>query len=89
MQTSKPIKMIVNDSLDFCSASMEKAIGWKSSKQEMMVNSMIEVKNIAMSEHANEVVWIRKFVSKLGVVLTTLNPLDLHCDNNGAIARAN
>jgi hypothetical protein len=56
MQTSKPIKMIVNDSLDFCSASMEKAIGWKSSKQEMMVNSMIEVKNIAMSEHANEVV---------------------------------
>jgi hypothetical protein len=35
---------------------MEKAIGWKSSKQEMMVNSMIEVKNIAMSEHANEVV---------------------------------
>ena len=31
---------------------------------------------------------MRKFISELGVVLTIVDPIDLYCDNNGAIALA-
>ena len=34
-----------------------------------------------------EAVWIRKFVSELGVVPSASCPLDLYCDNIGAIAQ--
>jgi hypothetical protein len=37
------------------------AVSWKSSKQEIVVNSTIEAKYIATSESAKEGVWIRKF----------------------------
>jgi hypothetical protein len=52
-------------------------ISWKSSKQELVVNSIVEVEYITTSEAAKEVVWIRKIVSVLGVVLSAPNPLDL------------
>jgi hypothetical protein len=61
-------------------------ISWKSSKQEMVADPMTEVEYITTSEAAKEVVWIRKFVSELGEVPCAPNPLDLYCDNNGAIA---
>jgi 23S rRNA A1618 N6-methylase RlmF len=47
----------------------------------------MEAKYIAASEATKEVVWIRKFVSKLGVVPSCSSPIDLYCDNNGAIAQ--
>ena len=31
---------------------------------------------------------MRKFISELGVVPTIVDPIDLYCDNNGAIALA-
>jgi hypothetical protein len=49
---------------------------------------MTEAKYIAASEDAKEVVWIRNFVSELGVVPSVSNPMDLYCDNSGAIAQA-
>lgn len=52
-------------------------ISWKRSKQELVVNSIVEVEYITMSEAAKEVVWIRKIVPELGVVLSAPNPLDL------------
>lgn len=39
-------------------------------------------------EAAKDVVWIRKFISKLDVVPSVSSPLVLFCDNNGAIAQA-
>lgn len=36
-----------------------------------------------MSVATSEVVWLRRFLSDLGVHLTAATPL--HCDNNGAI----
>ena len=63
-------------------------MSWKSSKQEMVVDSTTEAEYIAASEVAKEVVWIKKFVSELGVVPSCSSPIDLYCDNNGAIARA-
>jgi hypothetical protein len=48
----------------------------------------MEVEYIAASEAAKEVVWIKKFVFELGAVPSASNPMDLYCDNSGAIAQA-
>ena len=64
------------------------AISWKSSNQDTVADSTIEVEYIAASEAAKEVVWIKKFITRLGVVPSISNPMDLFCDNNGAIAQA-
>ena len=65
------------------------AVSWKSSKQETVVDSMIEAEYIAASEAAKEAIWIRKIVSDLGVVPSASSPVDLYCDNSGAVALAN
>src|SRR6185312_7995979 len=44
-------------------------VSWKSSKQETVADSTTEAEYIAASEAAKEAVWIRKFVSELGVYL--------------------
>jgi hypothetical protein len=41
---------------------------------------------IAAYEAVKEVVWIRNFISELGVVPSVSSPMDLYCDNSGAIA---
>ena len=51
-----------------------------------MANSTTEVEYIAASDAAKEVVWIKIFVFRLGVVPSNTNPVDVYCDNNGAIA---
>ncbi|XP_057996503.1 secreted RxLR effector protein 161-like [Hevea brasiliensis] len=64
------------------------AVSWKSSKQETTVDSTTEVEYISASEAAKEVVWIKKFITELGVVPSIVDPVTLYCDNNGAIAQA-
>jgi len=64
------------------------AVSWKSSKQDTVADSATEVEYIATSKAAKEAVWIRKFVSELGVVPSASCPLDLYCDNMGTIAQA-
>ena len=64
------------------------AVSWKSSKQSTVADSTTEAEYIAASEAAKEAVWIRKFIAELGVVPSISNPVDLYCDNNGAIAQA-
>ena len=64
------------------------AVSWKSSKKEMVVASTTDAEYIAASEAAKEAVWIRNFLMALGVVQGASNPLDVYCDNNGAIAQA-
>jgi hypothetical protein len=60
------------------------AVSWKSSKQDTVVDLIMEAKYIAASKAAKEVVWIRNFVSELGVVPSASSPMDLYCDNSGA-----
>jgi hypothetical protein len=48
----------------------------------------MEAEYIAASDAAKEAVWIKKFVPELGVVSSASSPMDLYCDNNGAIAQA-
>ena len=64
------------------------AVSWKSSKQEIVADSTTEAEYIAASDAAKEAVWIKKFITELGVVPSIADPVDLYCDNNGAIAQA-
>ena len=64
------------------------AVSWKSSKQSTVADSTTEVEYIAASDAAKEVVWIKKFITDLEVVPSITNPVDVYCDNNGAIAQA-
>ena len=61
---------------------------WKSSKQDTVADSTTEAEYIAASEAAKEGVWIRNFLVDLGVVPGSSNPLDMYCDNTGAITQA-
>ncbi|KAK8669710.1 hypothetical protein V6N13_107134 [Hibiscus sabdariffa] len=64
------------------------AVSWKSSKQDTVADSTTEAEYIAASEAAKEAVWIKKFITELGVVPSISDALELYCDNNGAIAQA-
>ncbi|KAK8584414.1 hypothetical protein V6N12_068658 [Hibiscus sabdariffa] len=64
------------------------AVSWKSSKQDTVADSTTEAEYIAASEAAKEAVWIKKFITGLGVIPTISDAVDLYCDNNGAIAQA-
>jgi hypothetical protein len=54
------------------------ALRWKSSKQDIIADSMTEAEYIPVSEAANKTVWIRNFVSELGVVPSVSNPIDFY-----------
>ncbi|KAK8597087.1 hypothetical protein V6N12_065563 [Hibiscus sabdariffa] len=64
------------------------AVSWKSSKQDTVADSTTEAEYIAASEAAKEAVWIKKFITGLGVIPSISDAVDLYCDNNGAIAQA-
>jgi hypothetical protein len=49
---------------------------------------MMEVEYITTSKATKEVVWIIKSVAELGVIPSVSSPVDLYCDNSGAIAEA-
>jgi hypothetical protein len=49
---------------------------------------MTKAEHIATSEDVKEAIWIRNFVSELGVLPSASNLVDLYCDNSGAIAQA-
>nr|GEX49190.1 hypothetical protein [Tanacetum cinerariifolium] len=57
------------------------AVDWKSSKQK--------AEYIAASEAAMEAIWIRKFISGLGIVPTINKPIRTFCDNSTAFHFAN
>ncbi|GJV36950.1 hypothetical protein Tco_1409427 [Tanacetum coccineum] len=44
---------------------------------------------IAASEAEVEAVWIRKFISRLGIVPTINEPIKMFCDNSSALLIAN
>jgi len=64
------------------------AVRWKSSKQVIVTDSTIEAEYITTFETTKEGVWMSRFLIELGVFLNASSPLNLHCDNNGAIAHA-
>ncbi|GJR31069.1 retrotransposon protein, putative, ty1-copia subclass [Tanacetum coccineum] len=65
------------------------ALDWKSSKQSTTAMSATESEYIAASEAAMKGVWIRKFISGIGIVPTINEPLNMYCDNSAAVHYAN
>jgi hypothetical protein len=64
------------------------AVSWKISKQYIVADLITKAEYIATSEVANEAIWIRNFVSELGVDPSVSSLMDLYCDNSGAIAQS-
>ena len=64
------------------------AVDWKSSKQKTVVDSTMEAEYVAASEASKEAVWIKQFLEDLGVVPSALDPVEIYCDNSGAVAQA-
>nr|GEW44015.1 hypothetical protein [Tanacetum cinerariifolium] len=65
------------------------AVDWKSAKQSIFATSSLEAAYIAAFDDSKEVVWVRKFIFGLGVVLTIEELISMYCDNTGALAIAN
>ena len=64
------------------------AVSWKSSKQSITAYSTTEAEYIVASDAPKEVVWIRKFITELGVVPSIESAIPIFCEYNGAIALA-
>ena len=64
------------------------AVSWKSSKQDTVADSTTKAEYLAAGEAAKEGVWMKDFITELGVVPSVLGPMEIYCDNNGAIAQA-
>ncbi|GJR70861.1 hypothetical protein Tco_0016926 [Tanacetum coccineum] len=65
------------------------AVDWKSAKQSIFATSSAEAEYIVAFDASMEAVWVRKFISGLGVVPTIEKPINMYCDNTRAIAIAN
>ncbi|GJU29116.1 retrotransposon protein, putative, ty1-copia subclass [Tanacetum coccineum] len=63
-------------------------VDWKSAKQSIFATSSAEAEYIAAYDASKEAVWVRKFIFGLGVVPTIEEPINMYCDNTGAIAIA-
>ena len=64
------------------------AVSWKSSKHETIADSTTKGEYIVASEANKEAIWIKKFITELGVVPSIIDLIPLYCDNNGAIMQA-
>ena len=64
-------------------------VSWCSSKYNVVAGSTCKAEYIAASEAANEGVWMKEFISDLGVIPSASGPMKIFCDNTGAIALAN
>nr|GEW20634.1 hypothetical protein [Tanacetum cinerariifolium] len=65
------------------------AVDRKSAKQSIFATSCAETEYIAAFDSSKEVVWVRKFISGLGVVPIIEELISMYCDNTRAIAIAN
>ncbi|KAJ9566124.1 hypothetical protein OSB04_002090 [Centaurea solstitialis] len=76
------------DEISVTGYSDASAISWKSSKQDTIADSTTEAEYIAASDAAKEAIWLRNFLSDLRVVASVSRPIDIFCDNSGAVAQA-
>ncbi|RVW21903.1 Retrovirus-related Pol polyprotein from transposon TNT 1-94 [Vitis vinifera] len=62
------------------------AVSWKSVKQTLTASSTMEAEYVACYEACCHAMWMRNFISALGVVDSISRPLKLFCDNSAAVA---
>ena len=64
------------------------AVVWRSIKQSSIVDSTMEAEYIVASEAAKEAVWLKNFLTNLGIVPKMDKPVTLYCDNSGAVTNS-
>src|SRR3954468_22300926 len=64
------------------------AVSWCSCKESVVAGSTCEAEYMAASEAAHEAIWMKEFITDLGVIPNASGPINLFCDNTGAIALA-
>ncbi|GJZ83943.1 hypothetical protein Tco_0649116 [Tanacetum coccineum] len=67
----------------------EGVVDWKSAKQSIFATSSAEAEYIVAYDVSKEVIWVRKFISGLGVVPTIEESINMYCDNTREIIIAN
>ena len=65
------------------------AVSWSSKKQKTVAASTMEAEYIACFHTTSQVVWIRNFISHLGVVDSIKKPLNIYCDNEASVKFSN
>ncbi|KAK8667494.1 hypothetical protein V6N13_007643 [Hibiscus sabdariffa] len=85
LRTTKDVFLVYGGEEEF---RIKGAVSWKSSKQDTIADSTTKAEYITASEAVKEAVWIKKFITGLGVIPSISDAVDLYCDNNGAIAQA-
>lgn len=61
------------------------AISWKSAKQTIIATSTMEAEFVACYEATIQAMWLRNFISGLGIVESIVRPLRIHYDNSAAV----
>ena len=64
------------------------AVSWCSCKQSVVAGSTCEAQYMAASKTTQEAIWMKEFITDLGVIPKASGPMNLFCDNTGAIALA-
>ncbi|GJR31299.1 retrotransposon protein, putative, ty1-copia subclass [Tanacetum coccineum] len=77
-----------NRAIRILHSNSRSAVDWKSTKQSIFATSSTYAEYIAAFDASKEAVWIRKFISGLGIVPTIEEPISMYCDNTGAIVIA-
>ncbi|XP_035546630.1 secreted RxLR effector protein 161-like [Juglans regia] len=65
------------------------AISWRSMKQTIITSSTMEAEFVACFESTVHGLWLRNFISGLGVVDSIVRPLRIYCDNSSAVVFSN
>lgn len=64
------------------------AVSWKSSKQTCIARSTMESEFIALDKAGEEAEWLRNFLEEIPCWEKPVSAINIHCDNQSAIARA-
>ncbi|CAM8943489.1 unnamed protein product [Rhodiola kirilowii] len=61
------------------------AVSWKSGKQSVIATSTMKAEFVACFEATIHALWLRNFISGLGIVDSIAKPLKIYCDNSTAV----
>ncbi|GJW58799.1 hypothetical protein Tco_0105530 [Tanacetum coccineum] len=89
LRNTKDMFLVYGVSTGYVFILNEDVVDWKSAKQSIFATSSAEAKYIAAYDASKEAVWVKKFISGLGVVPIIKEPINMYCDNTGAITIAN
>ena len=64
---------------------LEGAISGKSTKQSIIATSTMEAEFVACFEATVHGLWLRNFISRLGIVDSIAKSLKIYCDNSAAV----